>query len=185
VSSSRRIQKSKLLSYVLRHAPQSFGLALDHGGWVSIDELLNALEAQGHPLSRDELLDIVADDSKQRFGLTDGATRIRANQGHSTAVKLDYEPATPPETLYHGTVERFWSSIARDGLLRRARHHVHLSESLEVARQVGARRGAPLLLAVASREMSLAGHVFFRAANGVWLTDHVPVRFLRRDPPIV
>ena len=35
---------SKRLSYVLRHAPGSVGLALDDAGWVDVGDLLAALD---------------------------------------------------------------------------------------------------------------------------------------------
>jgi putative RNA 2'-phosphotransferase len=34
---------SKLLSFVLRHQPESVGLRLDDGGWVDLDVLVAAL----------------------------------------------------------------------------------------------------------------------------------------------
>jgi putative RNA 2'-phosphotransferase len=36
------------------------------------------------------------------------------------------------------------------------------------------RRGAPIILTVDAAAMHAAGRAFYRAANGVWLTDHVP-----------
>ena len=54
---------------------------------------------------------------------------IRANQGHSVEVDLQLEEREPPETLYHGTVERFLPSILEEGLIRGKRHHVHLSRT--------------------------------------------------------
>ena len=60
-----------------------------------------------------------------------------------------------------------------------ARHHVHLSVELETAHKVGMRRGKPVILEVAARESRAAGHVFHLSANGVWLVDAVPPRFLR------
>jgi putative RNA 2'-phosphotransferase len=42
------------------------------------------------------------------------------------------------------------------------------------ATQVGARREAPVILTVDAAAMHAAGHAFYQAANGVWLTDHVP-----------
>lgn len=168
------------MSYVLRHAPQSFGLKLERGGWVNVDSLLCALSARGRPVSRDELLDIVRNDEKQRFSLSQGDVSIRANQGHSVDIELDLESIPPPASLYHGSVERYWPAIARDGLRRGARHHVHLSATVELAEQVGARRGAPLVLEVRARDMESDGYAFFRAANGVWLTEHVPPAYLRR-----
>ena len=173
-------RKSKLLSYALRHAPHAFGITLERGGWVSVHALLEALDAHGETVSQEELVQIVTHDEKQRFALDLDSNRIRANQGHSVSIELGYVPTAPPRTLYHGTVERFWQSIQQKGLHRGERHHVHLSESPDLARQVGARRGRPLILEVRAEQMAQRGFVFFRSANGVWLTEHVPPEFLRR-----
>jgi putative RNA 2'-phosphotransferase len=63
------------------------------------------------------------------------------------------------------------------------RHHVHLSADIDTARRVGARRrGVVAILEIASGSMAAAGHSFFRSANGVWLTDAVPPRYLRVLP---
>ncbi len=40
--------------------------------------------------------------------------------------------------------------------------------------RVGARRAAPVILTEGAAAMHAAGHAFYQAANGVWLTDHVP-----------
>ena len=37
-----------------------------------------------------------------------------------------------------------------------------------------ARREAPVILTVDAAAMHVAGHAVYQAANGVWLTDHVP-----------
>ncbi len=42
------------------------------------------------------------------------------------------------------------------------------------ATQVGTRREAPVILTVDAAAMHAAGHAFYQAANGIWLTDHVP-----------
>jgi putative RNA 2'-phosphotransferase len=85
----------------------------------------------------------------------------------------------PPDVLYHGTVERSLPAIRREGLRPMGRHHVHLSPDEETARQVGARRGHPVVLTVDARTMAEAGHEFRLSANGVWLVDRVPPRYLR------
>lgn len=48
--------------------------------------------------------------------------------------------------------------------------------------QVSARRGAPVILTVDAAAMHAAGHAFYQAANGVWLTDHVPPGWLSGWP---
>jgi putative RNA 2'-phosphotransferase len=167
---------SRFLSLVLRHKPETIGIALDPQGWVEVDVLLDALRAHGREVTRAELERVVATSDKKRF--TVEGTRIRANQGHSVDVDLGLQPETPPARLYHGTVARFVESIRREGLVRGQRHHVHLSADVATARQVGGRRGAPVVLEVDAAAMVRAGHVFYRSANGVWLTDHVPPAFL-------
>src|SRR5690606_635500 len=102
------------------------------------------------------------------FALSEDGKRIRANQGHSTDVELGYEPAEPPDVLFHGTVETFLPAIREQGLLRMERHHVHLSADETTARTVGGRRGKPVILRVDARRMVEAGHVFYRSPNGVW-----------------
>jgi putative RNA 2'-phosphotransferase len=179
MNGQRRVHVSKYLSLHLRHHPERLGLTLEPGGWVSVAEFLAACARQNFPLSREELDEVVATSDKKRFAFDEARTSIRANQGHSTAVDLQLEPATPPDVLYHGTAECFLEAIQRDGLLKMARHHVHLSPDAATARKVGARRGISVILAVDAAAMVREGFTFFRSANGVWLVDRVPPRYLR------
>jgi len=49
---------------------------------------------------------------------------------------------------------------------------------IETAKKVGLRRGKPVILTIESMTMHEAGHPFYLSANGVWLTDAVPVEFI-------
>lgn len=173
-------QRSRFLSLVLRHQPQAAGIELDDGGWVEVDTLLQGLAASGHPLTRTELETLVQSNDKQRFSLSEDKRRIRANQGHSVEVDLGLSPASPPSTLYHGTVERFLDSILAQGLNPGERHHVHLTADRHTAFKVGSRRGKAVILEIDASSMAKEGHLFYLSANGVWLTDTVPTKFLKR-----
>lgn len=175
----RRVRISKFVSLVLRHEPARAGLTLEPGGWVPIDDLLAGAARLGNRLTRDELLAVVAACEKQRFGIDDSGTKIRANQGHSTEVELQFEAAEPPAELFHGTAERNLTAILRDGLLKMERHHVHLSSDTQTATKVGARHGKPTVVVIEAARMRADGIVFFCSANGVWLVDHVPPQYLR------
>jgi putative RNA 2'-phosphotransferase len=172
------VATSKLLSYVLRHRPDSIGLALDGNGWAAVDDLLARLGAAGHAIDRTLLERVVADNDKQRFAFSENGARIRASQGHSIAVDLGLVPAAPPDVLYHGTASRFLKSILAAGLRASGRHHVHLSADADSAMRVGARHGFPAVLRVDARRMRADGIVFYRSDNGVWLTDAVLPRYL-------
>ena len=172
------IRASKFLSLVLRHEPERVGLVLGEAGWVGVDELLRAVNQHGMPLTLDGLKHVVATSDKKRFAFSDDGVSIRASQGHSVEVDLQYEPQTPPERLYHGTATRFLDGIRKDGLQRMERHDVHLSAETKVTLQVGGRHGKPALLTIRAGEMHRAGHAFRRSANGVWLVNHVPPQFI-------
>ena len=178
VTDKETIKVSKFLSLILRHEPERVGLELDHAGWVEVNELLDAVNGHGTVLTLDDLKHVVATSDKKRFAFSEDGRRIRANQGHSIELDLQYPPQPPPEFLYHGTARQFLENIRKDGLKKMERHDVHLSADKEVTLQVGARRGKPILLIVRAGEMHRAGHVFCRSANGVWLVNHVPPEFI-------
>lgn len=175
----RRVrQLSKYLSKHLRHRPERIGLELGPGGWVEVDALLEACARQRFPISRAELEEVVERNDKKRFAFDPSGTLIRAQQGHSVPVDLLLEPAEPPPLLYHGTPERNLEAILRGGLQSMGRHHVHLSPDEATADHVGRRRGQPVVLAVDARAMRRDGWGFYRSGNGVWLVEHVPLRYL-------
>jgi putative RNA 2'-phosphotransferase len=163
------------LSRLLRHQPERLGLTLAARGWAEVASVLRALGIDRATLER-----IVATSDRQRFELSADGRSIRARYGHSVAVELGLETAIPPELLYHGTVERFLPSILARGLSPGSRRHVHLSETTEIARAVGARRGRPVLLSVRARALQAQGQVFHRTPAGIWLTGPVPPEFVER-----
>ena len=120
------------------------------------------------------LEEIVRTDNKQRYSFNDDKTKIRANQGHSIPVDVELEQKTPPDVLWHGTGEKYVSSIEAEGLIPKTRLYVHLSSDPDTAIKVGSRHGKPVVYEVAAKEMQEDGYVFFQSVNGVWLTKHVP-----------
>lgn len=177
--SKRIVTISKFMSKYLRHEPETLGLTLQPGGWVLIADLLEGAEKYGFPITNAELLQVVAENDKQRFSLDDTETKIRANQGHSTAVDLQLNEVEPPPQLFHGTVSKFLDAILVQGLKKMSRHDVHLSIDIETAAKVGQRRGKPIILVIDSTKMSTDGYIFRHSENGVWLTDHVPPKYIR------
>lgn len=173
------VSVSKFLSLVLRHQPETIGIELDEQGWVAVEVLLAACARSGKALTCGELDEVVRTNDKRRFSFSPDGLRIRANQGHSIPVELGLTPTEPPELVYHGTVERFVAPIRQAGLLRGSRQHVHLSPDVPTASRVGQRRGRPVVLVVEAGQMFRDGYQFYLSDNGVWLTDSVPVMYLR------
>jgi putative RNA 2'-phosphotransferase len=114
------IRTSKFLSLILRHEPERVGLKLGEAGWIGVEELLQAVNRHGVALTLDQLKSVVATSDKKRFAFRVDGLRIRASQGHSVEVDLQYPPQTPPEILYHGTAIRFLDGIREHGLQKTA-----------------------------------------------------------------
>jgi putative RNA 2'-phosphotransferase len=179
LSSNQTTHLSKLLSYILRHKPEAYGIVLDGKGYTNVDELINKLNAHNENISFEILKHIVDTTNKKRFAFNEDFTKIRASQGHSVDVELGYTEQQPPEILYHGTVEKFLASIMKDGLQKMQRHHAHLSTDKATAIKVGERRGKPIILEIKSGDMFSAGYTFYLSHNGVWLIDHVPSHYIK------
>ncbi len=176
----RYVRISKYLSKHLRHQPERLGLELLAGGWIEVDKFLAAASAHGFEISLADLQQVVATNDKQRFAFSESGDLIRANQGHSSEIDLQLPVQTPPSTLYHGTHVRAIATIFAAGLQKMSRHHVHLTTDLNMAFNVGGRRGESVILAVDTLAMIADGFSFYRTENDVWLVEAVPSQYLTK-----
>lgn len=164
---------SHKMSALLRHRAGDIGLVMDAAGWVAIDDLLARLR-----VSRAQLDVVVRHNNKTRYQIRED--RIRASQGHSLdgmpvtldALEASWSLYTSDTSIWHGTRPDVVESIARSGILRGARTHVHLADSTKS--RVGKRAQVGVLLEVCPGRLRRAGLTVFRSPNGVILTRHVP-----------
>lgn len=175
---------------LLRHKPEKARLTLDKEGFCEISELLKNTD-----FTLEELERIVAEDEKQRYSLkywemahcgselevVREPTHIRANQGHSTSnVRLTFRKVVPPPVLYHGANKDVLEVIRKKGLLPMNRHHVHLSNTIDVAEAVGGRRkNGYVILEINTVDALKNGIEFFISENGVYLAASVPPQYLK------
>lgn len=169
---------SRFLSYVLRHKPDSIGIELTWDGWANIEQLVTNSQNQGYDITVDIVNQIVAEDEKGRYVISPDKLQIRATQGHSVDVDLNFEEKVPPVVLWHGTYADAVPTIMKQGLKKMKRHHVHLSSTTETAKKVGSRRGASVLLMINTKDMVKNGIKFFLSENGVWLTEYVEPKYI-------
>lgn len=169
---------SRYLSLILRHKPEVIGITLDPHGWAKVSEVIEGINRTQF-LDMEMLEEIVRTDNKQRYSFNEDKTLIRANQGHSVQVDVEFEKKAPPKVLWHGTGEKYRESIDKSGLIPKSRLYVHLSRDYETAVTVGSRHGKPIIYRILTEEMVRDGHEFFVSANGVWLTKEVPAKYLK------
>lgn len=169
---------SRFLSLILRHKPEVVGLELDNSGWVKTNELIKAVKSHGKEIDLGKLKHIVDTNDKRRFEFNSDESKIRAAQGHSVFVDLGLGKVQPPNVLYHGTVGKYLDSIYFNGLKKMKRTHVHLSDNIATAKNVGSRRGEPVILHIDSKQMFEDGCEFYLSTNGVYLTEYVDPKYI-------
>lgn len=166
-------KRSCTLSYLLRH-DKTYDF-LEHG-YRDVADLVN-----NHGYTKEELSEIVETDDKGRFEFFDDKRLlVRARYGHSVDVDVELPEAVPPAVLYHGTAKHFVESIQQQGILKKSRLYVHLSATIEEAIKVGKRHGELVVLEIDARRMSKDGIKFFRSRNGVWMTEFVDAKYIRK-----
>ncbi len=167
---------------LLRHEPELAGLYMDSHGWVSVQELIDGVNAaDGHILTAGMLEEIVRTDKKGRFRFDEAHERIRACQGHTipwVVPELTYPD--PPERLWHGTTEEAWELIQSSGhISRMERHAVHMQAEQGKAWQSAKRwRRPPVLLEIDAQAMHRDGIALGMSDNGVWCAESVPLRYV-------
>lgn len=175
------VKLSKEVSYALRHAPWEYELELDEEGFVPIEQLLHSLNSAkeyDRDITKDDLEYIITHSDKVRHEIV--GDKIRALYGHSTPVKIEKTPATPPDVLYHGTAKRFLDSIMKDGLLPLKRQYIHLSADTDIATLVGKRRDKePIILEIDAKEASKDGILFYVGNDRIWLCDKIPTKYIK------
>ncbi len=160
-------EASKFMSLILRHKPEAIGIRLDEHGWAKVDELIAGI-AKTRKFNMEMLEEIVRTDEKQRYSFSEDKKRIRANQGHSVPVDVELEEAEPPEELWHGTGEKYESSIDAQGLIPKSRLYVHLSKTGRRLSRLDSATESPCCT-LCGRERCGAtdtGFIFQRTASG-------------------
>ena len=174
----------RVLTGILRHFPERYGLTMDEHGWVSLPQIVRAISQRHrgyHWLRVHHLVAIAETDAKGRYEVRDD--RIRATYAHTVDVQLDLPTDRVPDMLYYPVTEEEAPIVLEVGLRPSDRKKVHLSKTAEDARAAGSvRTPQPVILEVDTRAARAAGLVIMRAGTTVFLIDSVPPEYLRRAP---
>lgn len=173
------VKLSSEISYALRHAPWEYNLELDKEGWVSISQLICALNLKNewNIVTEFDIQTIVSKSYQKRFEVADN--KIRAMYGHSVPFKIIKPVTQPPDTLYHGTSNEAYNKIILNGILPQTRQYVHLSVSIDAAVHVGLRRCKdPIVLEIDSKKAYEDKVNFYKGNENIWLADKISPRYI-------
>ncbi|NIO18744.1 RNA 2'-phosphotransferase [bacterium] len=175
----RRVKLSKLISYILRHHPEKYGLTLDRYGFASLQELVGAISQKKKRVSEQDIKRVVEKSEKKRFEIK--GDKIRATYGHTIEVEQVSPLVEPPEILFHGTSRRKVETILQDGLQPMKRQYVHLCQTEQEAYRVGRRKDTnPVVLQIRSRDAFGEG-IEFRKCGSVYIAKQIPGKFIKQN----
>jgi putative RNA 2'-phosphotransferase len=170
---------SKFMSYILRHHPERFNIELDTEGYAALETIVNQIKGKFPNYQIDEHLirEIINVSEKRRFEIV--SDKIRAFYGHSTANKIKMQKIEHvPDKLFHGTNSKAFQKIKKEGLKRKSRQYVHLSETLETAYSVGKRRTEyPIILVIDSSRAVKEGIDLYKSGD-MYLADYIPPEYI-------
>ena len=172
----------RVLTGILRHFPDRYGLTMEKQGWVALPQIVRAI-SQRHPayhwLRVQHLVAIAETDPKGRYEVRDD--RIRATYAHTVEVDLDLPTHNIPERLYYPVTADEATIVLEVGLKPSDRRKVHLSKTAQDAHSAGSvRTPSPVILEIDAGRARAAGIVIMQAGKTVFLVDQVPPEYLHR-----
>lgn len=167
----------RFISGALRHFPDDLGLAMNQHGWVDVDVLCDAMKTRYKWANKEKLFSIIESDEKGRYEVK--GNKIRARYGHSVDVDLDFPENTLPE-LYYGASREEVDILLEKGIKPIKQRYVHLSTSVEKAREVaGIHTDDPVLLVINAEQARNDGVKMLSATENIVLLEEIPAKYLK------
>lgn len=169
----RRI--SKLLSLILRHRPDEFGLNVDEYGFAPLSEVVEAVQQRYPEVTEEDVSGLIEGSRQHRFEIRDG--NIRALYAHSFYVEMDGEPLDPPEHMYMAVELDAARTMKEEGMKPEDRFYLHLSKTREIAEDRAGQLTAPSLVQVLAQAATKEGLEFYERGEVV-LTREIPAELI-------
>ena len=172
---------ARMLTYILSHRPDEFGLVLSEEGFLPIKSLLQALGAEpGWGFVRRYHLDQLAGLMSPPAFEVEGE-RIRA----LNPAQLRREPGEPPPALLYAAIPpkahaRGWE----EGLKPLPDRELVLAATPELAKKLGRGRAPDLVMVTVQAQFAARRGVSFTGyGEGLYLAPDLPRDFLQLPPP--
>jgi putative RNA 2'-phosphotransferase len=173
---------AKVLTYLLCHRPDEFGLVLDPEGFVSVKQLLQVMSAErGFSHARRHHLEQLAGLlHPPRFELA--GDKIRGLVPGPADLRRPGE--SPPTLLYLASPPKAHERVFASGLKVPPGQELVLAHTRELALKLGRRRSPdPILVTVQAEKAAQAGVAFVAYGENLSLAQEIDRPFLQLAPP--
>jgi putative RNA 2'-phosphotransferase len=167
---------SRFLTFLLRHQPKDYPLAIDREGFAPWQEVVDMVQERFYDVTEEQIRSLIAGAEKKRFEMR--GDKVRATYGHSFPVDLSGVAAEPPAELYFGAAHDLAQSMLHSGLTPRDRQYVHLSVTAEEAESVAKRYDPAPAIIVVDAQAAHAEGIHFYESGPLFLVENVPAKFL-------
>jgi putative RNA 2'-phosphotransferase len=174
---------ARMLTYMLSHRPDEFGLVLSEEGFIPIKSLLQALGAEpGWGFVRRYHLEQLAGLMSPPAFEVEGE-RLRALAPEPA--QLRREPGEPPPALLYAAIPpKAHARVWEEGLKPPPDRELVLAATPEVAKKLGRRRSPdPILVIVQAQAATRRGLSFTGYGEGLYLAPALPRDLLQLPPP--
>jgi putative RNA 2'-phosphotransferase len=174
---------NRLLKYILENKPDEFGLVPDKEGYISLKELLKAInEESGMAYVRESHIREVLLHNRDDF-LEINEKKIRSIKRNFTPVDKDHNGVYPPKTLYKGVKRKAYPFILKSGLLPGSKEHIVMTKDKDLAIRTAHRLDQkPIMLEIKAQIAAENGIPFFLFGDSMYLADKIPVQFISGPP---
>ena len=167
---------SRFLTFLLRHKPKDYPLAIDREGFAPWQEVVDMVQERFYDVTEEQIRSLIAGAEKKRFEIR--GDKVRATYGHSFPIDLGETSTEPPAELYFGAARDLAESMLRSGLKPRDRQYVHLSVTAKEAESVARRHDPAPSVLVIDAQAAYAEGVRFYESGPLFLVDNIPAKFL-------
>ncbi len=174
---------ARMLTYILSHRPDEFGLVLSDAGFIPIKHLLQVLTAEpGWGFVRRHHLDqVVGLMSPPAFEVA--GEQIRALSPEPARLRRPPEEP-PPALLYAAIPPKVHGKVWEAGLKPPPDQELVLAATPELALKLGSRRAPePILVTVQAQAAARRGISFTGYGDGLYLAPALPRDLLQLPPP--
>jgi len=173
---------SRIMAGALRHFPDKLGLMMDGKGWVDLSKLIKSIgtgRSGFNWLRVHHIQALVETDPRDRYQIDGGM--IRATYGHTIDVNPDDLPIAEINDFYYPVTEEEIDIILEGGLNPVDRKKVHLSGTIEKAKEAGKiRTENPLILKIDGKKAKKDGIKIFHAGKDVFITDVIDAKYISK-----
>ena len=163
-------------------SPDEFGLVPDQEGFISLKELLKAINEEPHMgyVRESHIREVLLHDRNDAFEINE--KHIKSTHRAFTLRKVEPE-IDPPKILYKGIKRKTYPSILKYGLLPGSKRHVAMTKDKDLAIRIGRRLDQkPIILEIRAGAATENGIPFFSFGDSIYLTDRVPIQFISGPP---